>query len=359
MNEARIISVVIPTYNRAPWVAAAVQSALAQTYPHTEVIVVDDGSTDSTADVLEAFTRDGRVRYFHQENLGVSAARNRGIREARGRFIAFLDSDDVWYPWKLEVQSRLLETMPRLALVCTEFAASTAEGDDAAYSRSHFKVFRRQGVGYADVFDERARLADLVGVVPGVPGDTLVHWGEVFEWLFQGNFIHTPTVLCRREAILEAGGFDESLRTQEDFDLYLRITHLHPIAFIDLASALYATDSNDRLSGNENILAIRENVYRTLVRVLAETPALVRTRPALVHRRLGAVSYDLGKALLAAGQKRRARAMLLESLRHRPTDVRAGALLALGSLPGNGIALYRRWRARSANGRAGSKQDQD
>src|SRR5262245_47409787 len=94
-----LVSVLVPTYNRSKLVRRAVESALAQSYRRLEVLVVDDGSSDDTRQVIEGM--DPRVRYIRQANAGVSAARNRGIAEARGEFVAFLDSDDEWLPWKL------------------------------------------------------------------------------------------------------------------------------------------------------------------------------------------------------------------------------------------------------------------
>ncbi|MBM2835200.1 MAG: glycosyl transferase [Candidatus Brocadiaceae bacterium] len=101
ISENVQVSVVIPTYNRAPYVIMAIESVLAQSYQDYEIIVVDDGSTDGTRDVLEPY-RD-RIRYMYQDNKGVSAARNTGIQESRGEWIAFLDSDDEWLPNKLEI----------------------------------------------------------------------------------------------------------------------------------------------------------------------------------------------------------------------------------------------------------------
>ncbi len=102
MNKTPIVSVIIPTYNRAPYVTEALDSVLAQTFTDYEIIVIDDGSTDNTKEVLQPYFP--QIRYFFQENQGVSAARNVGIREAKGEWLAFLDSDDVWLPKKLEIQ---------------------------------------------------------------------------------------------------------------------------------------------------------------------------------------------------------------------------------------------------------------
>ena len=104
------VSVIIPTYNRANWLPETVATILNQTQPPLEVLIVDDGSTDDTAAVCAAFPE--TVRHIRQQNAGVSAARNRGMREAKGEWIAFADSDDPWEPTKLEVQLNVLETLP-------------------------------------------------------------------------------------------------------------------------------------------------------------------------------------------------------------------------------------------------------
>jgi glycosyltransferase involved in cell wall biosynthesis len=101
---SQLVSVIIPTYNRAYCLGATVDSALAQTHCEVEVLVVDDGSSDHTREfVLDQYRHEPRVRYLYQENTGVSGARNHGLRAAQGDFIAFLDSDDLWLPWKLEL----------------------------------------------------------------------------------------------------------------------------------------------------------------------------------------------------------------------------------------------------------------
>ena len=109
------ISVVIPAYNAAPYIAAAIDSVVGQTYKDLEIIVVDDGSVDNTAAVLQTYGN--KVRYVRQENQGVSSARNHGIRVAQGELIAFLDADDVWFPEKLELQTQFLSAHEEAALV--------------------------------------------------------------------------------------------------------------------------------------------------------------------------------------------------------------------------------------------------
>src|SRR6185295_4472891 len=129
-----LVSVIIPTYNRQEFVGVSIASALAQTYPNFEAIVVDDGSTDATRAEVSRFT-DPRVRYYYKANGGLSSARNFGLDQSAGEFIAFLDSDDLWRPWKLAAQIELFRRHP-----------------DVGMSWSDMSTFRRLG----EIIDERA-----------------------------------------------------------------------------------------------------------------------------------------------------------------------------------------------------------
>jgi glycosyltransferase involved in cell wall biosynthesis len=181
------VSVVIPAYNRANTIARAVASALAQDPPPFEVIVVDDGSTDATREVVEAIA-DPRLRLVSQPNAGASAARNRGIAEARGGLIAFLDSDDEWLPGKLAAQvARFRAASPRLGLVYTGFESIAADG-----SRTVHRA-RARGWIYRDLLARN--------VVTGCGS----------------------TAMMTRAALELAGGFDPTLAANEDYDLVLRI----------------------------------------------------------------------------------------------------------------------------------------
>src|SRR5215468_9618488 len=124
-----LVSVVIPSYNRAYCVATTIDSALAQTHANMEVLLVDDGSKDCTRELLaERYRGEPRVRYIHQANAGVSAARNHGLGLARGQYIALLDSDDIWLPWKLEAQLRCLDALPTAGMIWTDMDAIGPDG---------------------------------------------------------------------------------------------------------------------------------------------------------------------------------------------------------------------------------------
>lgn len=188
-----IVSVIIPTYNRAALLPQALESALAQTFKATEIIVINDGSVDETATVLD-MQYAGRVRVITQSNQGIAAARNAGIRAAGGRYIAFLDSDDRWLPEKLAKQVSYLEAHPAVGLLATH-------------------------LWECEVGSEQTRIVSP----PAFP--------RGFHDLLRGpNFVQTSTVMVRRECLELVGLFDPELPTLEDWELWLRIARRFAIA---------------------------------------------------------------------------------------------------------------------------------
>ena len=199
-RDKRTVSVVIPTYQRAQLLQESIDSVLAQTYRDFEVIVVDDGSTDGTRDVVAGYRE--RVTYIYQENRGPASARNNGIRAARGKLIAFQDSDDLWLPEKLAQQVPLFEQDPEIGLVYC----------DMSYFRSN---------GPCD------RPSSFKSHSPPLSG-------EVFREMFvEGTPMHTPTSVVRRRCLDEVGLFPEGLQFFEDQDLWYRIARKFRIDYVD------------------------------------------------------------------------------------------------------------------------------
>ena len=195
-----MISVIIPTYNRAGTLLAAAQSVLQQTYRDIELIIVDDGSTDDTAKVVSAL-QDGRVRYIPLgKNCGACAARNRGIDEAKGEYIAFQDSDDLWHSDKLE----------------REFAFLQRENADVV-----FCAIRRYALGSREA--RRFPYTDPSG---------LLTQKEMFQDLLSENTVAMVTVLCRRACAIETR-FDESLPRGQDWDWAIRASRNYKMRYLD------------------------------------------------------------------------------------------------------------------------------
>ena len=207
MNPSSVkVSIIIPTFNRAQYVCEAIDSVLAQTFKDHEIIVVDDGSTDNTSEVLKIYG--DQIRCFSQKNRGLSAARNLGMSLSRGEYIAFLDDDDVWLPEKLEKQVQILDNSPELGFVCSE----------------------------AYVFNNDKQI--------------LEHWKrgrhnqETFESLFEENFVSVLTVVMRRRCFEEIGDFDESLIFSEDYDYWLRLSLKYKFQYMNIPLAKYRFHNN-------------------------------------------------------------------------------------------------------------------
>lgn len=201
------VSVVIPTYNRKEWLSETIRSVLAQTYKDYEILVVDHGSTDGTAEAVDK-EFGGSVRYSALANCPLPACpRNAGIRAARGDYVAFLDSDDLWLPEKLERQVGGLDADPRLG-----------------WSYGNARWFGP-------------------GVVPGTiqTGAWQFRSGMVFRSLLMGNFIPSCTVVVRRKCLEEVGGFDmtPALRSAEDYELWLRLAARFPLHAVRKVVARY------------------------------------------------------------------------------------------------------------------------
>jgi len=237
-----IVSVIIPTYNCKDYVQEAINSALAQTYQDFELIVVDDGSTDGTGEVLKRFH--SRIRYVYQDNRGISAATNRGIRMASGQLIAFLDHDDLWVPHKLQCQVAYLDAHPDVALVCTRFSTIGYNG------------------GYLKELEEPF----------GVPA------GQVsFETIFWRCPVLTSTVLVRREALLQAGLFDETMRWGQDWDMWARLALQSAIVLMPESLVRYRIHAGNTYA---RLLSQPEEVDRWFSDVLRSKEKIYRHWPS-------------------------------------------------------------------------------
>jgi glycosyltransferase involved in cell wall biosynthesis len=195
---SKSISVVIPTYNYGRFIDAAIESALNQTEPASEIIIVDDGSIDDTAEIVRRY--DGNVRYIRQENQGVCSARNRGVKESNSELVAFLDADDFWEPTILERQRSCFEADSEIGLVHT--GMREFDGDTGETIRLH-----------------------LEGGEDGV-ADNLLLW--------EGPVIVGPggTVMVTRKAFDEVGGFDTRMKVGEDWDFCYRIARRYKVGFV-------------------------------------------------------------------------------------------------------------------------------
>ncbi|MGH7845554.1 MAG: glycosyltransferase family 2 protein [Candidatus Binatia bacterium] len=207
---APLVSVIIPTYNRREMVRDAVDSVLAQTYRNFELIIVDDGSDDDTAEALTSYGE--ALRVCAQPNRGVAAARNRGVFCAAGSYLAFLDSDDLWLPRKLEVQAAFMQENPRAQICQTE------------------EIWFRRGVRVNPRTKHRK------------PS------GDIFRPSLELCLVSPSAVMMTRALFDTSGGFDEAFTACEDYDLWLRIAKFCPVPLIAEPLVIKRGGHRDQLS---------------------------------------------------------------------------------------------------------------
>jgi glycosyltransferase involved in cell wall biosynthesis len=213
------VSIIIPTYNRNEFLLEAVYSALNQTHKNTEIIVVDDGSTDNTRQILETLIKEKKIKYIYRENGGPSKARNTGIRIATGEYIAFLDSDDLWKPDFIREAVNFLKNYPDISAVHCDLEFIGCETPDRFKNK-----------------------------------DKLVRKGRMFEdYLLLRGSVFLSCLFIKRSALNKVGLFDESLFTAEDNNFISRVTKEYEIGFINKAMLIRRVHKNNlSLIGVEN-----------------------------------------------------------------------------------------------------------
>jgi glycosyltransferase involved in cell wall biosynthesis len=258
-----IVSVIIPTFNRARRVVRAVKSVLSQTYTDLEIIVVDDASTDDTANSLAQFG--GRIACLvHASNLGVSAARNTGIRKSTGPLIAFLDSDDYWLPEKAALQVDYFEQHSQASICQTE------------------EIWVRKG---------RRVNPQKKHVKPS---------GDIFEPSLKRCLVSPSSVMLKRSLLEEVGSFDEDLPACEDYDLWLRISCRHPVHLIKEHLVVKEGGHADQLSSrHKGMDRFRINALLKLI----EKGALNKRQLKAALEELSLKCRIYGKGCLRRGKK--------------------------------------------------------
>jgi len=275
------ISVIIPCYNNKPYLRECLDSVLNQTFSDYEVIVVDDGSTDGTGEIIQSYLP--RVRYLRQSNQGPAAARNAGIEAASGEYIAFQDADDLWYPEKLEMQLKFMEANPRFA-----------------WAYSDMCTFNEKQILQSSWFSDRP-----------------THQGKVFEQLIYNNFIPTITVMVKKDALLSAGCFDSSFRSCEDKDLWLRMALQYEIGRLSRVLAKRRFHSNNLCRDNRLLIASEVEVMHKLQKKVSDL-RLQR----IIENKISRLYFELGYFYFAHNELPRAREFFRKSNQRERFDLR-------------------------------------
>lgn len=268
------VSVVIPTYNHQQYLPSTLDSVFGQTFTDYEVIVINDGSPDDTAALLKPLAESSRIRYIEQPNAGQAAARNRGLKEARGEFVALLDDDDIWPADKLEWQVGRLRESPQVGLVAGD--RIWWHGDEAE----------------PDVALDPTRCRTLT-----------------FEALFEGNPIASPgQVTIRRDLLDRVGGFDASIWGADDYDLWFRLTRITRFEVYERVALLYRAHATNASANLDRMLWNTWRVIQAHAAALpaAEMPERLHAANRWMYEYLGSRLLARFKAEMAAGNVRAA-----------------------------------------------------
>ena len=249
------VDIIIPVYNGSKYIAEAVESALSQTYKNKEIIVIDDGSTDNTKQVLSKY--EGRIKYIFQANQGVASARNRGIRAGSGKYVAFLDADDIWFIEKLEKQIAILETSQKAGFV---------------YCDNYF------------VDGERKEIANYKYKMPLLRGNILTD-------LFCSYFIITSSLVMRRACFEWVGFFDESLKVGEDYDFFLKLAFAFPVDVVE--EKLWERRVTKASLSHRDFALDWQSDISTLNKFIRKHRSFLECYRPYINRRLSEYHFDL------------------------------------------------------------------
>lgn len=274
MKNRPVISVIIPFYNRLEWLADAVKSVLNQSFENFEIILIDDGSTENITKYIDI--SNPKIRYFKQKNKGSAAARNRGIKMARGKYIAFLDSDDIFLPNKLKYQLVIMEHNPEAILSHTSYAYMDSDG----HRMQEFKSGKFSGKVYPRI---------------------------VFNCL-----VATPTVMLRKSALNNLT-FEESLKIGEDVVLWCRIAKKSKIVGIEKVLTLVRRHENHTalISANAKVVE-RSKIVDCIIRD--------ERNPLLAIKFISAKKYLLGKVYFSQDSKSKGLKYIVASLVINPLN---------------------------------------
>jgi glycosyltransferase involved in cell wall biosynthesis len=288
MDRMPKVSVLMPSFNYARYLPVAIESVLSQSYADLELIITDDCSTDESREIVEHWRRLDRriVPVLHDVNRGLARARNSGLAISSGEFVALCDADDVWQPEKLKTQMECFRTHPQLGLVHSDSAIIDGDG-------------KQTGQRFSSLLHRKGQITS----------------GNLFEELCERNFLCVPTVILRREAIDYAGGFEENLRSLEDWVCWTKVSRKYSFHYIGEALVQYRIHGAGLSSNPKGMAHNRVKAFRFLLDSFSDIPPRLRSR----------MLYSLGVSHLETSESRNAFRAFVDSIRANPAEIRSWA----------------------------------
>ena len=335
-----LVSVIIGAYNSARHIGQTIDTVLAQTYHPVELIVVDDGSSDKTWEVLQSYG--DRIIAIKQANGGVPVARNTGLSRTKGEFIALMDHDDLCMPERLALQVALLKQQPEVSLCCTEFSAFNDQGPIAeVYSGHYYSQCAPERGGAAAHFPRSTRLDMPPQGTAASPASVPVYLGRVYDTMACGNFVHPPTVLFRASLLNTVGGFDVAARLSTDWDWLVRAARVADFAFIDRPLLNYRRSSTQISSERYSKNASLDTIWVAEQLVERDPDLWQRQQPAL-RALLAELCQDAAYANAEARPWTAIQLLIKTTLKYRTLNANMIKTMAKALTPNALVALVRR-----------------
>lgn len=260
MLQKPLVSIIIPTFNRAKMITTAIESVLNQTYPNIEIIVIDDGSTDESKQILEGFKN--RINCLNTQHKGIAHARNCGMKAAKGEYIAFLDSDDSYFPFKIALQMEFLETHSHLGMVFTELSGKYENGIfDTYHMRNYHRIWKRKGWNYEDVFELRGS-----AVFKSINRKINYYIGNLFDYVLVDTLIPMTTSIFPKNILNKIGLQNEIYKVGEDYEFSVRICKNYSVGFLNIPT--YITSHHKEQTTYMDELQLKEK--RKLLKEISE-----------------------------------------------------------------------------------------
>lgn len=273
------VSVIIPTYNDELYISDAVNSVLEQTYKNIEIIIIDDGSTDKTKDIINTYNNK-HINYLFQENKGAASARNIGLKKATGKYITFLDADDLWLKTKIEKQIKILKKFNYYSFVYTDA-----------------------------IFVDKYK-----NMIYNYPRKIKIMSGNILFNFIKDYFLLLPTIMLRSKCISKVGLFDENLKVGEDFDFLLRLTKFYKGYGIN--KKLYIRRVHEKSLSRQDYKNDSVNDIKILKNFINKNPVLYKKNKYSINKRIAYLHYKFGYRLLNHNNSREAFCQFIISLKY-------------------------------------------
>ncbi len=329
MTQEILFSVIIPTYNRRELLSRCLESVNDCNYDKMETIVVDDGSTDDTASFIKTFYPN--IIYIGQKNSGVASARNAGMQRAKGKYVAFLDSDDVWHPQRLFILENVLNKLPTtVGLVFNDmdkFIENKPSGK--SYINEYF------GLKSEDYIKELEHNIEIIHEGNRVN----IRYGKLYNKLIGGNIIQPSCAVIRSDIIRQMKGFNVNYKVAEDSDFFLRIARFHDIAYVPMMLSTLEPPSVSSLSNpSNNILKISNTIEYIITLLDNESNLHIKD---LLIKRLSKLHLLLGYHQLTDLRKNEARKSFVQSIRLKKFQLKAYSNFVISFLPTSLLSILK------------------